>query len=82
MLGGISNGSFVLAKMSLLDGYAATTHWEDFSSFCELHPKVKSRYKRFVIDRNRISCSGGASTLDLFLEMVREDLGNKVAQWD
>ena len=66
VLGGISNGSFVLAGMGLLDGYAATTHWEDFSSFCELYPAVKSRYQRFVVDGNRMSCSGGTSTLDMF----------------
>lgn len=80
ILGGISNGSFVLADMGLLEGYAATTHWEDFSSFCELHPDVKGRYQRFVVDRKRMSCSGGASTLDLFLEIVRDDLGNDLAR--
>ena len=80
VLGGISNGSFVLAEMGLLDGYAATTHWEDFSSFCELYPGVKSRYQRFVVDGKRMSCSGGASTLDMFIEIVRHDLGDAVAR--
>ena len=80
ILGGISNGSFVLADMGFLEGYAATTHWEDFSSFCELHPSVIGRYQRFVVDRKRMSCSGGASTLDLFLEIVRDDLGSDIAR--
>lgn len=80
ILGGISNGSFVLAEMGFLEGYAATTHWEDFSSFCELHPAVIGRYQRFVVDRKRMSCSGGASTLDLFLEIVQDDLGNDLAR--
>ena len=77
-IGGISNGAFQLAKAQLLNGYAATTHWEDFESFCFLYPKVHSRYQRFVIDRNRITCSGGTATLDLFLEIVRLDLSNDI----
>ena len=79
MVGGISNGAFVLAHAGLLDGCAATVHWEDFPSFCALHPQVRPRYQRYLIDRNRLSCSGGTSTLDLFVEIVREDLGNDLS---
>lgn len=79
MVGGISNGGFLLAQAELLDGYAATVHWEDFASFCVLYPKVIPRYQRFLIDRNRISCSGGTSTLDLFVEIVHQDLGNDLS---
>lgn len=76
IVGGISNGAFLLAQAKMLDGYAATVHWEDFTSFCTLYPKVLPRYQRFLIDRDRMTCSGGTSTLDLFLEVVRKDLGN------
>ena len=78
-IGGISNGAFLLAQAKLLDGYAATVHWEDFASFCALHTNVRSRYQRFLIDRDRMTCSGGTSTLDLFLEIVRKDLGNDLS---
>ena len=78
-LGGLSNGGFILASAGLLDDYHATVHWEDFSGFCALYPKVNARYQRFVIDKDRMTCSGGAATLDLFLELVRQDLGNDVA---
>jgi len=81
VIGGISNGGFVLARTGLLDNYMATVHWEDFSHFCELYPRVNARYQRFVIDRDRITCSGGASTLDLFLELVRQDHGTDVASF-
>ncbi|MFT5811305.1 MAG: transcriptional regulator GlxA family with amidase domain [Rubritalea sp.] len=80
VIGGLSNGAFLLAKAGLLDGYSATVHWENFSSFCHQYPKTLSRYQRFVIDRNRMTCSGGSSTLDLFIEMVRNDLGHDLAQ--
>jgi AraC family carnitine catabolism transcriptional activator len=79
VIGGISNGAFLLAAVGLLNHYSATTHWEDFESFRLLFPEVRARYQRFVIDRNRISCAGGSATLDLLLELARQDLGNEVA---
>jgi AraC family transcriptional regulator, carnitine catabolism transcriptional activator len=79
IIGGISNGAFLLAATGLLNQYSATTHWEDFESFCLLFPEVRTRYQRFVIDRGRITCAGGSATLDLFIELVRQDLGNQVA---
>ena len=79
VIGGISNGAFLLAAAGLLNQHSATTHWEDFESFCLLYPDVRARYQRFVIDRNRISCAGGSATLDLFIELARQDLGNEIA---
>jgi transcriptional regulator GlxA family with amidase domain len=78
-IGAISNGAFLLAASGLLNHYSATTHWEDFESFCLLFPEVHARYQRFVIDRNRLTCAGGSATLDMFIELVREDLGNEIA---
>jgi AraC family carnitine catabolism transcriptional activator len=79
IVGGISSGAFLLAAAGLLNHYSATTHWEDFESFCLLYPEVRARYQRFVMDRNRISCAGGLATLDLFVELARQDLGNEIA---
>lgn len=79
IVGAITNGAFLLAQSNLLNGYAATVHWEDFSSFCALYPGVHARYQRFVVDRNRMTCAGGTSTLDLFVEIVRNDMGNNLA---
>ena len=79
IIGGISNGAFQLAKGDLLNGYHATTHWEDFESFCLKYPMVHSRYQRFVFDRNRVTCSGGTATLDLFIEIVRNDHNAELA---
>ncbi len=78
-IGGISNGAFLLAARGLLNHYSATTHWEDFESFCLLFPLVHARYQRFVIDRNRLTCAGGSATLDMFIEIARQDLGNAIA---
>ena len=78
-VGGISNGAFILARLGLLDEHAATTHFEDFESFYLNFPRVGSRYQRFVIDRRRMTCAGGSATLDLFIEILRQDLGNQLA---
>jgi AraC family carnitine catabolism transcriptional activator len=78
-IGGISNGAFLLAASGLLNHYSATTHWEDFESFCVLFPEVRTRYQRYVIDRNRLTCAGGSATLDMFIELARQDLGNEIA---
>lgn len=78
-IGGISHGAFLLAANGMLDQYLATTHWEDFESFVALYPRVRARYQRFVIDRKRLCCSGGTATLDMFIEVARQDLGNEIA---
>lgn len=80
VIGGLSNGAFILAEAGLLDRYAATVHWEDFSSFYESYPLVQSRYQRYVIDRNRMSSSGGAATLELFIEIVRQHHGDELVR--
>lgn len=79
VIGGVSNGSFVLARNGLLKGYAATVHWEDFATFSVAYPDVSSRYQRYIVDRDRMSCSGGTSTLDMFLEIVRSFLGSHMS---
>ncbi len=79
IVGGISNGGFLLAQAKLLEGFAATVHWEDFAAFCVLYPQVKPRYQRYLFDRNRVTCSGGTSTLDLFIEIIRRDLGDDLS---
>ena len=79
-IGALSNGAFLLAALGLLDGHDATTHWEDFESFYLAFPRVRARYRRVVIDRNRITCAGGSATLDLFCELVRQDLGERISQ--
>ncbi|MGB0865589.1 MAG: GlxA family transcriptional regulator [Granulosicoccaceae bacterium] len=78
-LGGISNGSYLLAKSGLLDGYQSTVHWEDFERFLHDYPAVHARYQRYVIDRKRHSCSGATSTFDLFLELIERELGKEIA---
>jgi transcriptional regulator GlxA family with amidase domain len=78
-IGGIESGSFILADASLLDGFSATTHWEDFEDFARAYPQVKMVRERFVIDGKRITTGGSLPTLDLMLELIRRDHGYSLA---
>ena len=58
-LGGVSGGSYILARSGLLDGYRCTIHWEHLPAFVEDFPDVMAERSLFVFDRKRLSCAGG-----------------------
>lgn len=74
-LGGLCTGSYALVRAGLLDGYSCTIHWENMASLREQHARVDFMEELFVIDRDRITCSGGIAPLDLMLAIVRARLG-------
>ncbi|MDX1724720.1 MAG: AraC family transcriptional regulator [Pseudomonas sp.] len=55
-LGGLWNGSYILARAGLLDGYQCTIHPENRAGL-EICPRVRPPLP-YVVDRNRISCAG------------------------
>jgi AraC family carnitine catabolism transcriptional activator len=85
VLVGIDTGAFVLAYAGLMRGYRAVVHDEHITSFQELFPRVKVEPVLFVMDRNRLSCSGGLAAVDLALEILRTqqslDLANDAANY-
>ncbi len=78
-IAGIEAGSWVVARAGLLNGYAATTHWEDFEAFTDAFSEVDVQLDRYVVDRNRITCGGASPAFDLFLDIVRQRNGPSVA---
>ena len=70
ILAGIDTGAFFLAEAGVLDGYRATCHWETLPAFRESYPRIDVRETLYVIDRGRLSSSGGASALDLMLDWI------------
>ena len=75
ILGGLCTGTYALMKAGLLNGYKATIHWENLSALREAHTKVNFVEELFVIDRDRITCTGGIAPMDLMLAVVRERCG-------
>ncbi len=78
----VCEGAMLLAGAGLLDGYAATTHWEFLPCFGKHFPKVKvaSGHPRFCLDRNRLTGGGISSGLDEALMLIQLLLGTEAAQ--
>ena len=72
-LGALCTGSRILAAAGLLDGYRCAIHWEHADSLREQFPNVQVSSSLFAIDRNRYTCSGGVSSMDLMLHVVSMD---------
>lgn len=77
-LGGLCTGSYLLARAGLLDGYRCTVHWENIASLREEFPKVHVSDDLFIFDRDRISCAGGQSSMDMMLKLINDRHGNKL----
>ncbi len=77
-LGALCTGSYLLARAGLLDGYRCTIHWENIASLREEFPNVQVSDDLFIIDRDRISCAGGQSSMDMMLKLINDQHGNKL----
>ncbi len=77
-LGALCTGSYLLARAGLLDGYRCTIHWENIASLREEFPNVQVSDDLFIIDRDRISCAGGQSSMDMMLKLINDRHGNKL----
>lgn len=79
VLGGLDTGAFLLAYAGLLAGRTVTVHYEHIAAFKELFPAIPVTENLYVMDRDRISCCGGAAASDLALEILRTQHGIDVA---
>lgn len=78
-IGAISDGAFPVAAAGLFDGYRSTIHWKCLDAYRERFPGLDIRTSIFEIDRNRFSCAGGTTSLDLMLTFVMEAHGAETA---
>jgi len=79
-LGALCTGTFALAAAGLLEGYRCTIHWENLPSLREKFPRLLISSSLFVIDRDRYTCSGGISSIDLMLNLVSKIHGHALVQ--
>jgi transcriptional regulator GlxA family with amidase domain len=84
-IGGISGGPYLLAAAGLLEDSAFTIHWEHVPAFREVFHRLQPWQARFVIDRDRITCGGGVSPLDMMHALIAEahgrDFAGEVSDW-
>ena len=78
-IGGFDSAPYILASAGLLNGYRATTHWDDLEDFRDRYPRVNVVSERYVIDRQRITTSGSLPSLDFVLDFIRQRNGLMLA---
>ncbi len=79
IIGGLDAAPYLLAQAGLLDGYRATTHWEDLEDFSYHYPNVEVVSERYVVDRDRITTSGSLPSFDFMLDFIRQRNGLMLA---
>jgi AraC family transcriptional regulator, carnitine catabolism transcriptional activator len=83
LLAGVDTGAFLLAEAGVLDGYRATSHWETLPAFRESYPDVEVVDDTYVLDRGRMTASGGAAPLDMMIDWLgaieNEELASRIA---
>jgi transcriptional regulator GlxA family with amidase domain len=78
-IGAISDGSYILARAGLLNGFSCTIHWTCLPGFQESFPDIDVTNEIFRIDRNRFTASGGTGSMDMMLRLIEQDHGRKLA---
>lgn len=78
-LAGLDMGSWLLAAAGLLNGRIATIHWEELTAFAEAFPDLTVARERFILDGNRITCSGAMASFDLVLHLIVQAQGPALA---
>lgn len=78
--GSVCTGAIVLAAAGLLDGQAATTHWQWCETLAKLAPKCRVEPDAIFVESGRLITSAGVTTgMDLALELVERDWGKATA---
>lgn len=78
---GLCTGSFILCRAGLMQGRRCCVSWyhhQDFLAEFPDHTPVADRL--FVVDGDRITCSGGGGVADLATFLIERHLGPAVAQ--
>ncbi|MCV6602625.1 MAG: AraC family transcriptional regulator, partial [Cohaesibacter sp.] len=65
ILGSLCTGTYILAKLKLLEKHRCTIHWENSRAFCEEfpHANLYQRPERLT----HMTCAGGTAALDMML---------------
>lgn len=79
VVGALCTGTYLLARAGLLNGYRCTIHWENIASLRETFPDIMVSAELYEIDRDRYTCAGGNSSLDMMLHLIREQHGADLA---
>jgi len=77
----ICTGAFILAEAGLLEGRAATTHWQFARELQRRHPGIKVQEDRIYITDGAVWTSAGMTAgIDLSLALVEQDVGPEASR--
>ena len=73
---GLCTGGFILHKAGLMNGYRCCVSWFHHDDFLYQYDGLEPvSDKIFVIDRDRLTCSGGTSSAQLAAHLVEKHIG-------
>lgn len=73
---GVCTGAFILHRAGLMQGYRACVSWFHHADFLERFDGLQPVSDQiFVVDRDRLTCSGGVSSAHLAAFIVERHLG-------
>jgi transcriptional regulator GlxA family with amidase domain len=80
-LAGVCTGAFILHRAGLMDGYRCCVSWFHHADFLDQFDGLTPVSDQiFVVDRDRLTCSGGASSAHLAAHLVEKHVGLSAAQ--
>ncbi|WP_235919470.1 GlxA family transcriptional regulator [Aureimonas psammosilenae] len=75
-LAGVCTGAFILHRAGLMDGYRCCVSWFHHADFLEQFDGLRPVADQiFMVDRDRLTCSGGASSAHLAAWLVEKHVG-------
>ncbi|RMH51102.1 MAG: GlxA family transcriptional regulator [Alphaproteobacteria bacterium] len=78
---GVCTGTFILYRAGLMHGYRACVSWFHHGDFLEQFPGLTPVADQiFVVDRDRLTCSGGVSSAHLAAYLVDRHIGPAAAR--
>lgn len=78
---GVCTGAFILHRAGLMQGYRCCVSWFHHNDFLEqFDGLVPVSDQIFVVDRDRLTCSGGASSAHLAAFLVDRHIGRSAAR--
>ncbi|MFI4888951.1 MAG: GlxA family transcriptional regulator [Steroidobacterales bacterium] len=66
-IGGIENGSMLLAEAGLLNGKRVAVHWDNIAGFRERYPATTPVAELFARSGKLVTCAGAAAVLDMMV---------------
>lgn len=79
-LASVCSGAFVLARVGLLDGKRATTHWQGCDRLAQMFPQVQVEASAIFVNDGKVWTSAGVTAgIDMALALVEADFGRAEA---